>query len=70
MPQDFVLAYMWVTLAVSQGKGYYREMVADRPWYRLAAELRDEIEERMTREQINKAQRLAREWKPKGSGSQ
>jgi len=49
VPKDDVLAYMWYNLAAAQGK-------------QLAARLKDSIEERMTREQIDEAQRLSREW--------
>ena len=61
VPKDFVLAHMWINLAASRA-------TCDERQSRVKA--RDLIEKRMTRKQINKAQRLAREWKPKGSGSQ
>lgn len=51
VPQDFVLAYMWLNLsAVKEPK---------------AALFRREVEEMMTPEQIAEAQKLCREWKPK-----
>jgi len=55
VPQDYVLAYMWFNLAVSlinedAGKLRY--------WL--------EVQVKMTPAQIAEAQRLAREWKPKG----
>ena len=53
VPQDLVLAYMWLNLAATQGNSE-------------AESLRDEIAETMTRSQVAEAQRLAREWKPKG----
>jgi TPR repeat protein len=49
VPQDYVLAYMWVNLAVAQGN-------------EAAQNLKDRVEQRMTREQIAEAQRLSREW--------
>ena len=59
--EDFVQAHMWANLAASQLKGDDRKN---------SAELRDQLAQLMTREQIAEAQRLSREWKPKGSGSQ
>ena len=53
VPQDFVLGYMWVNLAASQGQ-------------EDAVKNRDALARKMTPQQIGKAQRLAREWKPKG----
>jgi len=55
VPQDYVLAHMWFNLAAAQG------------WigFEKAKTNRDIAAERMTREQIAEAQRLAREWKPK-----
>ena len=44
-----MLAYMWYNLAAAQGQ-------------QLAVSLKDNIEERMTREQIAEAQRLSTEW--------
>jgi len=52
-PQDYVLAHMWMNLAAAQG-------------FEKAAELRDLLEEYMTPAQLAEAQRLAREWTPKG----
>ncbi len=57
VPQDYVQAHMWYSLAASRlPPGKNRA---------LAAENRDIIAERMTPAQIAEAQRLAREWKPK-----
>ena len=61
MPKDSVLAYMWFNLAASQQTGEDRQ---------IYVEYRDDTEKLMTREQIAEAQRLAREFKPKQSGSQ
>ena len=44
-----MLAYMWYNLAAAQGD-------------EVAQELKDFIEEELTREQIAEAQRLSREW--------
>ena len=54
VPQDYVQAHMWSTLAAAQGS-------------QGAAKIRDKPAERMTREQIAEAQRLAREWRPKAT---
>jgi len=53
VPRDYVLAHMWSNLAAAQG-------------YELAIEARDLLEKRMTPAQLAEAQRLAREWTPKG----
>ena len=53
VPANSIQAYMWVTLAVAQGD-------------KEAVKLQDEIATQMTPDQITEAQRLAREWKPKG----
>ena len=58
VPQDYVLAYMWLNLAAAQGGVSWPEGYA--PSYR-----RDVVAKSMTREQIAEAQKLAREWKPK-----
>ena len=55
--QDHVQAYLWFDLAASTG-------------FELAIQNRESIVEKMTSEQIAEAQRLAREFKPKSSGSQ
>lgn len=52
VPKDLVLAYMWVNLAAAQGKEKYKNS-------------RDLLEKAMTSAQIDEAQRLSREWKPK-----
>ena len=53
VPRDDVLAYMWFNLAGASGSetGYNN---------------RESISKRMTPEQIAEAQKLSREWKPKG----
>jgi len=53
VPQDFVLAHMWFNLAAAQGGS-------------AAQKGKDLVAEHMTPSQIAEAQRLAREWKPKG----
>ncbi len=55
-PQDNVMAHMWVNLAGSTLVGDKRK---------TAIKARDALEKRMTPKQITKAQRLAREWRPK-----
>jgi TPR repeat protein len=52
--QDCIQAHMWFNLAGAAGN-------AD------AVEERDKVAREMTQDQIAKAQRLAREWKPKAS---
>ena len=52
LPEDLVLAHMWLSLAAAQGA-------------KNAAELRDLFALGMTPNQLADAQRLAREWKPK-----
>ncbi len=52
VPQDHVQAHLWFNLAAAQGN-------------ELASKNRDIIADNMTPAQINEAQRLAREWKPK-----
>ena len=53
VPKNYVQAYLWATLAAGKGM---EEVV----------ELRDSLEKIMTPDQLAEAQRLAREWKPKG----
>jgi len=52
VPQDYVLAHMWMNLAVAKG---VQEVVKGR----------DLLEKNMTTDQIAEAQRLAKEWRPK-----
>jgi len=49
VPKDLVLAHMWANLAAAKGIS-------------AAAENRQRFAQRMTREQVEAAQRLAREW--------
>ncbi len=51
--QDYVQAHMWYNLAAAKG-------------LKIARENRDLLAMQMTPAQIAEAQRLAREWKPKG----
>ncbi len=53
VPQDYVQAHMWYNLAAAQGQ-------------KDAGKVRDSLAGKMTPAQIAEAQRLAREWKPKG----
>ena len=53
VPQDDVLAYMWFSLAGASGD-------------EDAKTNRETVFKRMTPEQIAEAQKLSREWKPKG----
>ncbi len=58
VPQDFIQAYMWFSLAAAHEDDTYAED--------YAGDFRDSLAEKMTPAQIGEAQRLAREWKPKG----
>ena len=62
VPQDSVQSYMWYTLAASrfpETEVQKREMVVMG---------RGIVASKMTPEQIEEAQRLAQEWKPKKEG--
>jgi uncharacterized protein len=50
--QDYVQAHMWANLSATQGD-------------KNSLALRDELTGDMSQSQIQEAQRLAREWKPK-----
>jgi uncharacterized protein len=52
VPQDYVLAHMWFSLAIARG---YDDAIFNR----------DVTAAKMTPAQIAEAQKLAREWKPK-----
>jgi uncharacterized protein len=52
VPQDYVLAHMWLNLASSQGHVNARTN-------------KNIVESKMTPSQIEEAQRMARNWKPK-----
>ena len=52
VPQDYVLAHMWWNLAGSNGN-------------KDAVKNRNIVEKKMTPSQIEKAQEMARNWKPK-----
>ena len=69
VPQDYVRAYVWTSLAEASYVQKYRpenvtktKAISDS---RDAVRNRDYIGDRMTADQINEAQRLAREWTPK-----
>ena len=51
VPQDYVLAHMWLNLSGSNGN-------------KDAVKNRNIIEKRMSKQQIERAQELARNWKP------
>ena len=53
VPKDNVQAYRWYTLAAGQGND-------------LADKFKNHLEKSMTLDQLAEAQRLAREWTPKG----
>lgn len=51
--QDYVKAYMWYSLGAAKGE-------------EAGVRLRDALAKKMDPDQISEAQKLAREWKPKG----
>ena len=53
VPQDYVLAHMWMNLAAAKG-------------VKKAVKGRDLLEKFMNLDQLAEAQRLVREWTPKG----
>ena len=52
VPQDYALAHMWLNLTASNGD-------------KDAIKKRSMMEEKMTPSQLEKAQEMARNWKPK-----
>ena len=52
VPQDYVLAHMWFNLSGSNG-------------FSSAVRYRNKVENKMSKQQIEKAQEMARNWKPK-----
>jgi uncharacterized protein len=52
VPQDYVSAHMWWNLSGSNG-------------HKDAVKERNIVEKKMSKQQIEKAQELARNWKPK-----
>jgi TPR repeat protein len=56
VPQDFVLAYLWLNLAASQASAALQRH------YGIS---RDLVAKKLLPQQLAEAQRLAREWKPK-----
>jgi uncharacterized protein len=57
LPQDYVEAHKWFNLAASATK--YEDFRED------FRKRRDDLAHKMTASQVEDAQRLAREWKPK-----
>ncbi|HEX4968690.1 MAG TPA: tetratricopeptide repeat protein, partial [Nitrospiraceae bacterium] len=72
--QENGLAFAKLGLIYAQGRGVLQDFIQAHMWYNLgaahgdlnAAEARDALAQRMSATQIAEAQRLAREWKPKG----
>jgi TonB family protein len=54
--QDYIQAYMWLTVSV---EGYTNKRSLD---LQKAADLRDSLAKKMTPQQIEEAERLAKEW--------
>jgi uncharacterized protein len=57
VPQDYIQALMWSTLANSHAE--------DDATRELAANLRDALSGKMPPSQVAEAQRMAREWSPR-----
>ena len=57
VPQDYALAHMWFNLASSPA--------TDPELREMAVQNRDQVAAKMTPAQIDEAQRMAREWKPR-----
>jgi hypothetical protein len=55
LPQDYVLAYKWLNLAVSRAAGRERQ-----DWVRI----RDAVATKLSLAELTVAQRLALEWQP------
>ena len=53
---DLVAAHMWLNLCASAADGKQKE---------IAAQIRDEIAKQMKPQQLQEAERLAKEWKSK-----
>jgi TPR repeat protein len=72
--QGDVLAFAKLGWMYAEGRGVLKDSIQAHMWYNLsaaqgeerAAEARDALAKQMTPAQIAEAQRLAREWKPKG----
>jgi hypothetical protein len=58
VPEDHVQAHMWYNLAASRYPAAEKNRES-------AISNRDRLEQKMTREQVAEAQKMAREWKPK-----
>ena len=64
VPRDLVRAHFWLSLAIdapSRGNDEYAETIR-----MYAAEARDAILSEMSPEQVAEAERLARDWTPRG----
>ena len=76
VPKDLILAYMWCNLALRYNEVFHSQLTGDTMQKirnfidETSHRERDELEKLMTREQIAEAQRLAREFTQKRSGSQ
>ncbi len=61
VPEDLVRAHMWLSLS----EAHAAQITGAQKLLRDAQELRDEVGQKMTPEQILEAEQLARDWKPK-----
>jgi TPR repeat protein len=55
-PQNYKTAYIWFSLSAAN---------ADEDQHEKAADLRDEVAKKLTPAQLEQAQQIASEWKPK-----
>ena len=61
VPQDYLQAYMWFSLSMAQISGADQDSIA---------ELRGAAAAKMTAEQIEQADRMARQWRPRTAAQQ
>jgi uncharacterized protein len=61
VPEDAVRAHMWLSLSAAHAA----QITGAQKLARDAQELRDNVAQKMTPEQILEAEQLAREWRPK-----
>lgn len=61
VPQNFKTAYIWFSLSAAN---------ADEDQYKKVAELRDEVAKKLTPAQLEQAQQIASEWKPKNQNGE
>lgn len=55
---DYIEAYLWLTLSIAGSRDQ------SNPFFQKATDLRDSVCKKMTAQQIEEAQKLAKEWRP------